>query len=250
MLKRPILAANWKMHHGPSDARAFMRAFLAHYPRRPDRSVLFFPPAASIAAVADAIEGRSDLMVGVQNIHWEVKGAFTGETSAAIARDAGARVVLVGHSERRHVFGETDEQVARKVRATFDAGMVPLLCIGEQLAERERGDAEAVVIRQLRAAVEGIEPAQLATMIIAYEPVWAIGTGKTATPADASAMHAVVRGELRARLHERATSVPVLYGGSVNRGNAATLLQAPHVDGLLVGGASLDADGWTSIAQA
>ena len=250
ILKRPILAANWKMHHGPSDARTFMRAFLAHYPRRPDRSVLFFPPAASIAVVAEAIEGRSDLMVGVQNIHWEVKGAFTGETSAAIARDAGARVVLVGHSERRHVFGETDDQTAKKVRASFDAGLVPLLCVGETLQERERGDAEAVVVRQLRTAAEGLEAAQLAQLVIAYEPVWAIGTGKTATPADASAMHAVIRGELRSRLQERAMSVPVLYGGSVNRGNAATLLESRDVDGLLVGGASLDAEGWTSIAQA
>ena len=189
-------------------------------------------------------------MVGVQNIHWEVKGAFTGETSAAIARDAGARVVLIGHSERRHVFGETDEQTARKVRAALDAGLVPMLCIGEKLEEREGGQAEAVVVRQLRAAVEGLEAGQLATMLFAYEPVWAIGTGKTATPADASAMHAVVRAELRARLQERAASVPVLYGGSVNRGNAASLLQAHDVDGLLVGGASLDAEGWTSIAKA
>ena len=250
ILKRPILAANWKMHHGPSDARAFMRAFLAHYPRRPDRSVLFFPPAASIAVVAEAVDGRSDLMVGVQNIHWEVKGAFTGETSAAIARDAGARVVLVGHSERRHVFGETDEHAAKKVRAAFDAGLVPMLCVGETLEEREGGQAEGVVLRQLRAVAEGLEPAQLATMLFAYEPVWAIGTGKTATPADASAMHAVVRAELRTRLQERAASVPVLYGGSVNRGNAPSLLQARDVDGLLVGGASLDAEGWTSIVQA
>ena len=250
ILKRPILAANWKMHHGPSDARAFMRAFLAHYPRRPDRSVLFFPPAASIATVAEAVDGRSDLMVGVQNIHWEVKGAFTGEMSAAIARDAGARVVLVGHSERRHGFGETDEQTAKKVRAAFDAGLVPMLCVGEKLEERERGEADKVVLRQLRAVIEGLEPAQLATMLFAYEPVWAIGTGRTATPADASSLHAVIRAELRTRLHERAASVPVLYGGSVNRGNAATLLQAADVDGLLVGGASLDAEGWTSIAQA
>jgi triosephosphate isomerase (TIM) len=248
MLKRPIFAANWKMHHGPSDARAFMRAFLAHYPRRQDRSVLFFPPAASVTTVVELAKERSDVVVGVQNIHWEAKGAFTGETSAAIARDAGARVVLVGHSERRNVFGETDEQTALKVRAALAAGLTPMLCVGERLEERERDQTEQVVLRQFRAAVAGLEPAQVATMLVAYEPVWAIGTGKTATPADASATHAVLRTELRSMLAERAIAVPLLYGGSVNRGNAAQLLESPEVDGLLVGGASLDAEGWSTIA--
>jgi triosephosphate isomerase (TIM) len=248
MLKRPIFAANWKMHHGPSDARAFMRAFLAHYPRRQDRSVLFFPPAASVTTVVELAKERSDVVVGVQNIHWEAKGAFTGETSAAIARDAGARVVLVGHSERRNVFGETDEQTALKVRAALAAGLTPMLCVGERLEERERDQTEQVVLRQFRAAVAGLEPAQVATMLVAYEPVWAIGTGKTATPADASATHAVLRAELRTLLAERASAVPLLYGGSVNRGNAAQLLESPEVDGLLVGGASLDAEGWSTIA--
>ena len=248
MIKRPLFAGNWKMHHGPSDARAFMRTFLAHYPRRQDRSVLFFPPAASIATVAELVRDRSDIVVGVQNIHWEAKGAFTGETSAAIARDAGARVVLVGHSERRNVFGETEEQTALKVRAAFAAGLTPLLCVGELLDERERGMAEVVVLRQLRAAIAGLEPAQLEKLVLAYEPVWAIGTGRTATPADASAMHAVLRGELRNLLAEKAVAVPLLYGGSVNRGNAAQLLQSPEIDGVLVGGASLDAEGWSTIA--
>jgi triosephosphate isomerase len=248
MLKRPLFAGNWKMHHGPTDAREFLRAFLAHYPRRQDRSVLFFPPAATVTTVVELVRDRSDIAVGVQNIHWEAKGAFTGEISAAIARDAGARVVLVGHSERRNVFGETDEQTALKVRAAFAAGLTPMLCIGERLEERERGMAEVVVLRQFRAAVEGLEPGQVAAMLLAYEPVWAIGTGRTATPEDASAMHGVIRGELRTLLAEKAAAVPVLYGGSVNRGNAARLLEAPDIDGLLVGGASLDAEGWSSIA--
>ena len=248
MLKRPIFAANWKMHHGPSDTRAFMRAFLAHYPRRQDRSVLFFPPAASITTAVEMLKERSDVIVGVQNIHWEAKGAFTGETSAAIARDAGARVVLVGHSERRNVFGETDEQTALKVKAALAAGLTPMLCVGERLEERERDQADAVVLRQFRAAVAGLEPAQIATLVLAYEPVWAIGTGRTATPGDASAMHGVLRAELRSLLAERAVAVPILYGGSVNRGNAAQLLESRDVDGLLVGGASLDAEGWSTIA--
>jgi triosephosphate isomerase len=248
MLKRPVFAGNWKMHHGPTDAREFMRAFLAHYPRRQDRSVLFFPPSATVTTVVELVRDRSDIVVGVQNIHWEAKGAFTGEISAAIARDAGARVVLVGHSERRNVFGETDEQTARKVRAAFAAGLTPMLCIGEKLEERESGMAEVVVLRQLRAAIEGLEPGQVASLLLAYEPVWAIGTGRTATPEDASAMHAVLRNELRTLLGEKAVGVPLLYGGSVNRGNAAQLLQAPEIDGVLVGGASLDAEGWSTIA--
>ena len=248
MFKRPIFAANWKMHHGPSDARAFMRGFLAHYPRRQDRSVLFFPPAVSVTTVVDLVRERSDIAVGVQNIHWEQKGAFTGETSAAIARDAGARVVLVGHSERRNIFGETDEQTGLKVRAALAAGLTPMLCVGERLEERERDEAADVVLRQFRAAVTGLEPAQVEKLLLAYEPVWAIGTGRTAMPGDASMMHAVLRGELKTLLAERATSVPILYGGSVNRGNAAQLLESPDVDGLLVGGASLDMEGWSTIA--
>ena len=247
-MPKRIFAANWKMHHGPSDARAFMRAFLAHFPRRQDRSVLFFPPAASITTVVEAVRERADIIVGVQNIHWEAKGAFTGETSAAIARDAGARVVLVGHSERRNVFGETDEETALKVRAAIAAGLTPMLCVGERLEERERHQAEEVVLRQFRAAVAGLEPAQVGAMLLAYEPVWAIGTGRTATPADASAMHGVLRTELKTLLAERAVAVPILYGGSVNRGNAAQLLESPDIDGLLVGGASLDAEGWSTIA--
>jgi triosephosphate isomerase len=248
MLKRPVFAGNRTMHQGPTDAREFMRAFLAHYPRRQDRSVLFFPPSATVTTVVELVRDRSDIVVGVQNIHWEAKGAFTGEISAAIARDAGARVVLVGHSERRNVFGETDEQTARKVRAAFAAGLTPMLCIGEKLEERESGMAEVVVLRQLRAAIEGLEPGQVASLLLAYEPVWAIGTGRTATPEDASAMHAVLRNELRTLLGEKAVGVPLLYGGSVNRGNAAQLLQAPEIDGVLVGGASLDAEGWSTIA--
>ncbi|MBI2795997.1 MAG: triose-phosphate isomerase [Gemmatimonadetes bacterium] len=248
-MQRPVFAANWKMNHGPTEAKAFMRTFLAHYARRPDRSVLFFPSDLAFAAVADAIRERQDLLLGVQNIHWEDKGAFTGESSAAIARDAGARLVLVGHSERRHVFGETDEMQARKCHSGVRAGLTPVLCIGELLAEREAGQAEAVVIRQLTAGLSLLDPRDVAQMLIAYEPVWAIGTGKTATPEDASRMHAVVRRHLTAMLAEKAASVPILYGGSVNRGNAATLIAAPEVDGLLVGGASLDAEGWSSIVR-
>jgi triosephosphate isomerase len=248
-VQRPVFAANWKMHHGPTDARAFLRTFLAHYPRRSDRSVLFFPPAVTLTTVVEVLRDRPDIRVGVQNIHWEDKGAFTGEIAAPMARDAGATLVLVGHSERRHVFGERDEETGAKVAAAVRARLVPLLCVGEKLEERERGDTETVVLRQLRAGLASIEPHQAAGVVVAYEPVWAIGTGRHATPEDASMVHASLRAELKRVVGEKATGIPVLYGGSVNRGNASSLLAAPDVDGLLVGGASLDAEGWSSIVR-
>ena len=247
-MRRPVFAANWKMHHGPSDARAFMRTFLAHFARHSDRSVVFFPPAVTVSAVAESLKERTDIHFGVQIIHWEDKGAFTGETSAAIARDAGARLVLVGHSERRHIFGETDEQTGRKCAAAAKAGLTSVLCVGERLEERERGETDAVVLRQLRAGVAHLQPAQVATMLVAYEPVWAIGTGRTATPADASATHATIRAALRDIVAEKALTLPILYGGSVNTDNARALLASPGIDGVLVGGASLDAVGWATIA--
>ncbi len=246
-MQHPVLAANWKMNHGPTEAREFMRRYLTLSPRRNDRTVMFFPSDLAFSAAAEACRDRSDLLLGVQNIHWEDKGAFTGESSAAMARDAGARVVLVGHSERRHVFGETDAMQAKKCAAATRAGLTPVLCVGELLPQREAGQAEAVVLEQLTLGLAELSTASVASMLIAYEPVWAIGTGKTATPADASAMHAVIRTHLRGLLGEKALAVPILYGGSVSKGTAASLLAAEHVDGLLVGGASLDAEGWSSI---
>jgi triosephosphate isomerase len=249
-LKLPIFAANWKMHHGPSDARAFMKSFLAHYPRQQDRKVLFFPNALSVTTVSELVRERPDLEAGIQNIHWEDKGAFTGENSAPMARDSGATHVLVGHSERRHVFGETDEQSNLKVKAAFRAGLTPVLCVGELLEERDAGNTEATVLRQLRAGIAGVDEAQVASMLFAYEPVWAIGTGRTATPDDASQVHTAIIAALKTAIGERALGIPILYGGSVNRGNATALLAAPDVDGVLVGGASLDADGWNAIVRA
>jgi triosephosphate isomerase len=248
-MRKPVLAANWKMNHGPSDARAFMRTFLTRYARRTDRTVIIFPTAAALTAVAEATKERPDILVGAQNIHWEDKGAFTGEISAPIARDAGARFVLVGHSERRHVFGETDDETRKKCGAALRAGIKPMLCVGEKLEERRAGDTESVVLRQLRAAVADLDPAHMAQMLIAYEPVWAIGTGQTAHPQDASAVHVVIRGALKHLAADRANEIPILYGGSVNTGNAQALLAAAEVDGLLVGGASLDAEGWVTIAR-
>jgi triosephosphate isomerase len=251
MMKRPVLAANWKMNHGPTEARAFMAAFLAAYTPRNDRTVALFPPALSLATVRDAIAARTDIFLGVQNIHAEPKGAFTGENSAPMARDAGARMVLVGHSERRHVFGEPDAATAKKCAIALKSSLLPMLCVGEKLDQRERGETEDVVLRQLRTGLSELERKDLGRVLIAYEPVWAIGTGKTATPADASEVHAVIREELE-RLcgnSESAAAIPILYGGSVNRENARALLNAKGVDGLLVGSASLEATSWSAIAS-
>ncbi len=248
-MRHPVFAANWKMNQAPADAKAFMKQFIATYPRQQDRQVLFFPPALSISVVVDATKDRPDIAVGVQNIHWEDAGAFTGENSAPMARAAGARFVLVGHSERRHVFGETEEETSRKVAAAVRAGLTAMICVGETLAQREADETNTVIVRQLRAAVSTLTSSQVASCMVAYEPVWAIGTGKTATPADASAAHGALRLELKTLTDDRAEAVPILYGGSVNRGNAAALLAAPEVDGVLVGGASLEVDGWSGLVR-
>ncbi len=246
---RPLLfAANWKMHLGPDQAREFIRTFLAAYRGLPDREVWFFAPAVSLAAVADGLRGRTDLAAGAQNVYWEPKGAFTGETSVAMAREAGAAAALVGHSERRHVFGETDEQTGRKVHAVLEGGLAPVLCVGEKLEEREGGATLAVVERQLR-VLEGLEPAALQRIVIAYEPVWAIGTGRNATPQDAAQVHRSIRAWLTAH-GAPAPSVRVLYGGSVTLDNVESLVAEREIDGVLVGGASLDPARWTRLASA
>lgn len=234
------------MNVGPTEARAFVAAFTARWTPRADRTVIFFPPALSLTAVVHALGNRADIGVGVQNIWTEDKGAFTGENSAPMAKDAGARYVLVGHSERRHIFGETDEQTAKKVAAAVRNGLTPILCVGELLAEREQGITDDVVVRQLRTGLHAVSSDAIAAMAIAYEPVWAIGTGRTATPDDASAVHAVVREALGEIAGSGGKATPILYGGSVNAGNARSLLDAPGVDGLLVGGASLDIEAWAT----
>jgi triosephosphate isomerase (TIM) len=248
-MKRPVLAANWKMNNGPTAARTFVKTFLDGYKDRSDRTVLIFPPAVDLAAVADALAQRTGVLAGIQNIHWAEKGAFTGEISAEIAKDAGAKVVLVGHSERRHVFGETDAQCAKKCVAATRAHMPFMLCVGETRSEREEGHTEGVVSRQLREGLSQISNLISTDFLIAYEPVWAIGTGLTASAADASAIHTLLRRQLREMIGTRADEVPILYGGSVNPENASGLLSAPEIDGLLVGGASVDATSWLKIAQ-
>jgi triosephosphate isomerase len=248
-MKCPVLAANWKMNNGPTAARAFMQSFLAGYPPTTDRTVIIFPPAVALSTVSSAVAGRSDVVAGIQNIHWAEKGAFTGEISAPMAKDAGASVVLVGHSERRHVFGETDAQCAKKCVAAARAKLSFMLCVGETIEQREAGETEQVVTHQLREGVSKTPNLISTDFLLAYEPVWAIGTGLSASAGDASAIHTLLRVQLRQMIGTRADEIPILYGGSVTAENAAGLLAAPEVDGLLVGGASVEATSWLAIAK-
>lgn len=235
------------MNNGPTAARAFMQDFTRRYPTGGDHEVVFFPPALSLAAALDGAGSLSRFRFGVQNIYSADNGAFTGENSAPIAKDAGAEFVLVGHSERRHLFGETNAQAAAKCAAAERSGLTPLLCVGETLEQRDRGETESVISEQLRVGLSELAQPGLTTSTIAYEPVWAIGTGKNATPGDAAQIHGVLRAVLSELIGDSAESVSILYGGSVTPSNAAQLLAAADVDGVLVGGASMDVDSWLSI---
>jgi triosephosphate isomerase len=241
-MRERIVAANWKMH----GSRAFLERWFEAVTRPglpPGVRVVAFPPMVLLApAVAAATE--SPVAIGVQTLHPEPEGAFTGETSAELARDAGAGWALVGHSERRLLFGESDAAVVARMGAAARAGLRAVLCVGETLAQRRAGGAERVVLEQLGAVLEGAPEALAA---VAYEPVWAIGTGETATPEQAQAMHAVVREALAAVDRQE---LPVLYGGSVKTDNAAALLACPDIDGALVGGASLDPEQFRAIVGA
>jgi triosephosphate isomerase len=246
---KPVIAGNWKMNKGPHAARDFAAEFATRHAPGANITVILFPPAISLSTVTEALRGRRDVHVGVQNIYFEKDGAFTGETSAAMARDAGAAFALIGHSERRHVFGESDEDVRRKVRAALQHSLTPVICVGETLDQRKAGQLEAVITTQLGAAIQDLNADQANAFLVAYEPVWAIGTGVTATPADATEAHAVLRRLLQEKLGSDSDVVPILYGGSVKPENAAELLMAQGVDGLLIGGASLDPEGFATIAR-
>ncbi len=251
-MRRPLAAGNWKMHKVLTEARELIsgiRAGLEANPALAQRAdVVVFPAATLLFPMAKAVAG-SPIAMGGQNVHFEPQGAFTGETSIPMLKDTGATYVLIGHSERRHVFGETDEMLAKKARAASQAGLTVVYCVGEALEEREAGRSQAVVEAQLGAALgEGVKPDSL---VIAYEPVWAIGTGKTATPELAQEMHAFVRTRIGAIYGgDAAGSMRVLYGGSVKPGNAADLMAGDDVDGVLVGGACLAAEDFLTIILA
>lgn len=242
---RHVVAGNWKMNHGPEATRTFF-AELGSVP--PGPRVAIFPPAICLPAAVTAAGRDARIELGVQNVHAAESGAFTGETSVAMAAEAGAGLVLVGHSERRHVFGETDADVAAKVARVLEHGLEPIVCVGETLDERKAGRLEAVLDRQIRAAL-GSLPAG-SRFLVAYEPVWAIGTGETATPDDAADAHARLRARLREAHGQGGEAVPILYGGSVKPDNAAELMAADGIDGVLVGGASLKAADFARIIEA
>ncbi len=238
-LRKPLIAANWKMYKGPRETREFVGRFAGLYPPRTDRTIVFFPPAISVPAFLDATAARPDLQVGIQDVHVDLEGAHTSAISAPMAAEAGVGWGLAGHSERRSEFGDDDADVAGKLRRLLDAGLKPILCVGETLEERTAGRLEDVLRRQIDAVLDGLGGRTWSPPVLAYEPVWAIGTGETASPADASEAHAIVREVLREAPGDAARAV-VLYGGSVKPDNIDALLGARGVDGVLVGGASLE----------
>lgn len=246
-MRRPVVAANWKMHGSSATITALLDVVVTLNALRAE--VLVLPPTPYLAAIVQRLRGTG-IAVGAQNIHAETSGAFTGETAAEMVKDVGATHVLIGHSERRQLFAESDALCAKKFAAAMRVGLVPILCVGETAVERERGDAATVVTRQLNAIVDAVGITGFGAAIVAYEPVWAIGTGRTATPADAQAMHATIRAEMRSRDGGIAERLRILYGGSIKADNAAALFAQADVDGGLVGGASLNAGQFLQICRA
>ncbi len=239
-MRTPLVAGNWKMFKTVSEAVAFAKEFKALVKDVQGVDIVLAPAFTAVHAVAEAVRA-TNVAVAAQDVYWEKEGAFTGEVSAAMVREAGAEYVIVGHSERRRLFADTDVAVNRKLRAALGADLTPIMCIGETLEEREANATLTVLDRQLKDGLDGLTPAQVAELVIAYEPVWAIGTGRNATAAQAQDAHAHVRGRLRQWFGaETAEKTRVLYGGSVKPDNIAELLREADVDGALVGGASLD----------
>ena len=249
-MRTPLIAGNWKMHKTLRESAAFATALVARASALTGVDIVLAPTAPALAAVSTAVTGHR-IGVAAQNLHWEREGAFTGEISAAMIGDTGARWVIIGHSERRQLFGETDESVARKVRAALTARLTPIVCIGETLAERDAGDTFAVLDRQVRRGLDDVTGSELSALVLAYEPVWAIGTGRTATPAQAQQAHAHIRQRPTQWFGADASAAcRLLYGGSVKPDNAQALLAQPDIDGALVGGASLDLDAFMAIVSA
>jgi triosephosphate isomerase len=248
-MRRPIIVGNWKMHKTIAEAVALVKALHLSVAAIQDVDVGVAPPFTALMAVAGALRGSPILVVG-QNMHWEPQGAYTGEIAAAMLTDVGCSRVIIGHSERRQYFAETDATVNRKLKAALNAPLDPILCIGETLEQREGLATFGVLEQQLRQGLAGIAAEEISRVVIAYEPIWAIGTGKTASPAQAQEVHAFIRG-LLGELYGNALAdeVRIQYGGSVNAGNIQTLMAQPDVDGALVGGASLEASSFAQIVS-
>ncbi|ROQ91028.1 triose-phosphate isomerase [Desulfosoma caldarium] len=247
--RTPLMAANWKMHLSVAEAISFIAALHERVGSSQDREVLIAPPFTHLWPLRETM-AAAGFSLAAQNCHWEPQGAFTGEVSLSMIRETGCRYVIVGHSERRHIFGEPDEWIGLKTAAALARGVVPIVCIGEKIEEREAGLTEEVLQRQLTAALDKVSVPSADALVIAYEPVWAIGTGKTATPQQAQEAHAFVRQWLEKRFDKAvANGVRILYGGSVKPDNVDDLMAQPDIDGALVGGASLKASSFARIVQ-
>ncbi len=243
------MAGNWKMYKTPAETTAFFEKFRPLVEKSSHCEIVICPPFTNLAAAVEAVKG-SNIHIGAQNIAWAKEGAFTGEISGPMIRSTGATHAIIGHSERRQYFCESDETVLKRTQAALEFGLTPIVCVGERLEQREGGKTEAVLIEQFGKGIAGLNDQQFAKIIIAYEPVWAIGTGKTATPEIAADAHRTIRGEVRAKFgKEAADAVRILYGGSVKPDNAKTLMAQPEIDGVLVGGASLDAVSFANIVN-
>jgi triosephosphate isomerase len=248
-MRTPLVVANWKMHGLVSEARALAKGIRDGVARRRGAEVAICPPFTALSAVAEALTGSS-VMLGAQNCHWEARGAFTGEVSADMLAELGCRLVIVGHSERRQLFRETDDEINRKVRAVLAAGLTPLLCVGETADQRRQGLTFTVVEGQLRAGWAGLAAEEIHRCALAYEPVWAIGTGVNATPSQAGEVHGYLRGLVSTLApKDTAQTMRILYGGSVKPDNAVALAAEPDIDGALVGGASLETRSFVAIVN-
>lgn len=247
MTRKALMAGNWKMHKTTEEARLLAEQVAAATPKAADREVLLAPPFTALGAVSEALKG-TDIIVAGQNVCWEEEGAFTGEISPAMLKDMGATAAIVGHSERRQIFMESDEMINQRLLGGLNQGLTMLLCIGETLEERESDQTLAVLERQIRAGLAEVSPALMNQVVIAYEPVWAIGTGRTASTEQAQEAHAFIR-KLATDLYEKdiADGLRILYGGSVKPANVDELMAQPDIDGALVGGAALDADSFGRI---
>ncbi len=249
MARKKLMAANWKMYKNPEQTQAFFRDFLPMVADHGRDEIVVCTPFVCLPAAVTAAKG-SNVGIGGQNLHWEKEGAYTGETSAAMLLAAGCTHVIIGHSERRQYFAETDDTVNRKLKTALEAGLLPIVCVGEVLEEREANLTEDVLRRQCLRAFHAISGKKADKLVVAYEPVWAIGTGKTATPQMASDAHVLIRAEAaKAFGQEFADKMRILYGGSVKPENATALMSQPEIDGALVGGASLDPKSFTAIVK-
>ena len=246
-MRTPFIAANWKMFKTVLEAVVFVKEFRSFVKDIDDVEIVVAPPVTALHACAEAAR-NSPIGIAAQNVYWEREGAFTGEISAAMVKEAGGEYAIIGHSERRRLFGETDEAVNRKLQATLSASLTPIVCIGETLEEREGGSTLAVLDRQIKAGLDGLTGDQVGSLVLAYEPVWAIGTGRNATPQQAGEAHAHIRSRLRQWFGAGAGDhCHVIYGGSVKPDNIHELVLQPDVDGALVGGASLDVRAFADI---